>query len=152
MAGCAFVIGVLVHKGLADAGLWAGVVGGLAGVLGAAAAWWVVLPRPSAVMPPEMRLEDWVVGRPAELAAVVRALAGDVAGTVGITTGLYGAGGFGKTTLARMVCADRRVRRRFGGRVYPVTMGRDVRGPAAVAARVNDVIRLVFDVDAAFAD
>ena len=152
MAGCAFVIGVLVHKGLADAGLWAGVVGGLAGVLGTAAAWWVVLPRPSAVMPPEMWLEDWVVGRPAELAAVVRALAGDVAGTVGITTGLYGAGGFGKTTLARMVCADRRVRRRFGGRVYLVTMGRDVRGPAAVAARVNDVIRLVFDVDAAFAD
>jgi WD40 repeat protein len=152
MAGCAFVIGVLVHKGLADAGLWAGVVGGLAGVLSAAAAWWVVLPRPSAVMPPEMRLEDWVVGRPAELAAVVRALAGDVAGTVGITTGLYGAGGFGKTTLARMVCADWRVRRRFGGLVYLVTMGRDVHGPAAVAARVNDVIRLVFDVDAAFAD
>ena len=93
-----------------------------------------------------------MVGRPAELAAVVRALTGGVAGTVGITTGLYGAGGFGKTTLARMVCADRRVRRRFGGRVYLVTVGRDVRGPAAVAAKVNEVIRLVFDVDAAFAD
>ena len=151
-AGCAFVIGVLVHKGLGDAGLWAGVVGGLAGILGAAAAWLAVLPRPSAVVPPKLRLEDWVVGRPAELAAVVRALTGGVAGTVGITTGLYGAGGFGKTTLARMVCADRRVRRRFRGRVYLVTVGRDVRGPAAVADRVNEVIRLVFDVDAAFAD
>ena len=69
--------------------------------------------------------------------------AGGRAGTVGITTGLYGAGGFGKTTLARMVCADRRVRRRFGGGVYLVTVGRDVRGAAAVAAKVNDVIKLV---------
>ena len=152
VAGCALLIGVLVHKGLAAAGAWAGVVGGLAAVLGAAATWWAMVPRPSAVMPPELRLEDWMVGRPAELAAVVRALADGVAGTVGITTGLFGAGGFGKTTLARMVCADRRVRRRFGGRVYLVTVGRDLRGPAAVAAKVNEVIRLVFDVDAAFAD
>ena len=153
VAACAFVVGVLVHKGPAEAGLWAAVVGGLAAVVGAAAAVWAVVPRPSTVpLPPELRLEDWVVGRPAELAAVVRALAGGRAGTVGITTGLYGAGGFGKTTLARMACADRRVRRRFSGRVYVVTVGRDVRGPAAVAAKVNEVIKLVFDVDAAFAD
>jgi WD40 repeat protein len=153
VAACAFVIGVLVHKGLAEAGLWAAVVGGLAGVLGAAAAVWAVVPRsPQVPLPPELRLEDWVVGRPAELAAVVRALAGERAETVGITTGLYGAGGFGKTTLARMVCADRQIRRRFGGRVYLVTVGRDVRGPAAVAAKVNEVIKHVFDVDAAFAD
>ena len=72
--------------------------------------------------------------------------------TVGITTGLYGAGGFGKTTLAQMVCADRRVRRRFGGRVYLVTVGRDVRGAAAVAAKVNDVIKLVAGEDATFTD
>ena len=74
------------------------------------------------------------------------------AGTVGITTGLYGAGGFGKTTLAQMVCADRRVRRRFGGRVYLVTVGRDVRGAAAIAAKVNDVIKLVAGEDATFTD
>ena len=103
-------------------------------------------------MPPELEVPDWVVDRPAELAAVVRALVDAGAGTVGITTGLYGAGGFGKTTLARMVCADRRVRRRFGGRVYLVTVGRDVRGAAAVAAKVNDVIKLVTGEDAAFTD
>src|SRR6266567_4410530 len=66
------------------------------------------------------------------------------AGTVGITTGLYGAGGFGKTTLAKMACADRRVKQRFGKFVYPVvTLGRDVRSAAAIAAKVNDVIKLV---------
>jgi ABC-type molybdenum transport system ATPase subunit/photorepair protein PhrA len=46
------------------------------------------------------------------------ALAGGWAGTVGITTSLYGAGGFGKTTLAQMVCADRR----FRGRVHWVAV------------------------------
>ena len=54
--------------------------------------------------------------------------------------------------LARMVCADRRVRRQFGGRVYLVTVGRDVRGAAAVAAKVNDVIKLVAGEDATFTD
>ena len=125
----------------------------LAGVVAAAAAVWGLVPRPSKVpLPPELEVPDWVVGRPAELAAVVKALVGGQAGTVGITTGLYGAGGFGKTTLAQMVCADRRVRRRFGGRVYLVTVGRDVRGAAAVAAKVNDVIRLVAGEDATFTD
>ena len=52
-----------------------------------------------------------------------------------------------------MVCADRRVRRRFGGRVYLVTVGRDVRGAAAIAAKVNDVIKLVAPgEDATFTD
>ena len=153
VAACAFVIGVLVHRGLAEAGLWAGVVAALAGVVAAAAAVWAVVPRPSRVpLPPELEVPDWVVGRPAELSAVVRALVGGRGGAVGIATGLYGAGGFGKTTLARMVCADRRVRRWFGGRVYLVTVGRDVRGAAAVAAKVNDVIRLVTGEEAAFAD
>ena len=43
--------------------------------------------------------------RPAELAAVVSALVDADNGVVGITTQLYGAGGFGKTVLARMACA-----------------------------------------------
>ena len=61
------------------------------------------------------------------------------AGTVGITTAVHGAGGFGKTTVAKMVRADRRVLRRFGGRVYWVTLGRDV-GRQALAGLVNDVL------------
>ena len=51
-----------------------------------------------------------------------------------------------------MVCTDRRVRRRFRDHVYLVTMGRDVRGAAAVAAKVNDVIKLVEGEDATFTD
>ena len=51
-----------------------------------------------------------------------------------------------------MVCADRRVREHFRGGVYWVTIGRDVRDTAALAAKVNDVIRLVAGENAAFAD
>lgn len=150
---CAFLIGVLVHKGLADAAGWAGVVGALATVLTVSAALLDVTPGARPLLPAsEPEVPGWAVGRPAELAAVVGPLAGRGAGTVGITTALYGAGGFGKTTLARMACADRQVRRRFRGRVHWVTVGRDVRGPAAVAAKVNEVIRLVSGEDATFTD
>ena len=128
-------------------------MGALAGIVATAATVWVLFPKPSKVpLPPEMEVPGWVVSRPTELTAVVKALVGGRTGTVGITTGLYGAGGFGKTTLARMVCADRRVRKWFGGRVYLVTVGRDVRGVAAVAAKVNDVIKLVAGEEATFTD
>lgn len=107
---------------------------------------------PKVPLPPELEVPDWVVGRPAELTAVVKALTAGPAGTVGITTGLSGAGGFGKTILAWMVCADRRVQQRFGGRVYRVTVGRDLREESAVAAKVNEVIKLIFDEDVTFTD
>ena len=155
LAACAFLVAVVVGQGLVRASLWAAVLGGLAGVVAAVTAVWAVVPRPSKVLlPSELEVPEWVVERPGEMTAVVAALVGGRGGTVGITTGLYGAGGFGKTTLAQMVCADGRVRRRFGGRVYLVTVGRDVRGAAAVAAKVNDVIKLVGgeDVTATFTD
>ncbi|MEU6032990.1 NB-ARC domain-containing protein [Streptomyces tauricus] len=63
--------------------------------------------------------------------------------TVAITTGMHGAGGFGKTTLAHMVCAHRRVRREFRGRVYVVTIGRNIRGRAAIAAKVAETTRFI---------
>ncbi|MFD7096771.1 NB-ARC domain-containing protein [Streptomyces xanthophaeus] len=84
---------------------------------------------------------DWVVDR-AEVRDVVTAVCRRRGvGAVGITTGLHGAGGFGKTMLANVVCADPRVRRRFRGRVYVVTIGREVRGRAAIAAKVAEVTR-----------
>jgi WD40 repeat protein len=152
-AACAFLILVLIRKGLAQAGLWSALLAALAGIVATTAAVWAVVPHAVKVpLPPKLEVPGWVVGRPAELAGVVKALLGGRPGTVGITTGLYGAGGFGKTTLALMVCADRQVRRRFGRRVYLITIGRDVRGAAAIAAKVNDVIKLVTGEDATYAD
>ena len=89
--------------------------------------------------------------RPVETEQVVAALLEGQHGTVAITTGLHGAGGFGKTTLARMVVADRRVRKRFRGGVYLVTVGRDTRG-TAVAAKINDVIKRIIGDEATFTD
>ena len=103
------------------------------------------------VLPPVPTVPTWVVDRPDEVAEVVAALLGDEVGTVGLTTGLHGAGGFGKTTLAEMVRADSRVRQQFRGGVYWVTVGRDVRD-AGLAARVNDLIKLVAGEDVAFSD
>ena len=93
----------------------------------------------SVLVPAVQRPEPWVVDRPGEVGQVVAALRRR-AGTVGITTAVHGAGGFGKTTVAKMVRADRRVLRRFGGRVHWVTLGRDV-GRSALAGLVNDADR-----------
>ncbi|PJE96868.1 hypothetical protein CUT44_15690 [Streptomyces carminius] len=105
-------------------------------VAGTVALWWFqdrpgAAPDGDPTPPPPFEVPGWVVDR-AESARVVAAVCGGRR-TVGITTALHGAGGFGKTTLARVVCADRRVRRHFRGRVYLVTLGREVRGRAAIA-------------------
>ncbi|MFD6332821.1 NB-ARC domain-containing protein [Streptomyces niveus] len=92
--------------------------------------------------PPEPQpVADWVVDR-AQGDDVVAAVCGS-GRAVGITTSLSGAGGFGKTTLAGVVCANPQVRRRFRGRVYTVTIGRDVRGRAAIAAKVAEATRFI---------
>lgn len=93
----------------------------------------------------------WVVDR-TEIHQAVAAVCGRRAEAVGITTALEGAGGFGKTTLATLVCANRRVRRRFRGRVYTVTIGRDVRGRSAIAAKVAEATAFITGDTAAFED
>jgi WD40 repeat protein len=89
------------------------------------------------LVPVVQRPEPWIVDRPAEVNQIVTALRRG--SSVGITTSLNGAGGFGKTTVAKMVRADRRVLRRFGGRVYWVTLGRDA-DRQALAGLVNGLI------------
>ena len=91
------------------------------------------------LVPAVQRPEPWVVDRPTEVDQIVAALRRRGGGTVGITTAVHGAGGFGKTTVAKMVRADRRVLRWFRGRVYWVTLGRDV-GKQAMAGLVNGLI------------
>jgi hypothetical protein len=141
-----------------------------AGLLVAVATlWWQERPVELAddLAPPALEpLPGWLVPRPIEIHSVVRALTRRrlvVRGrwltlmhrrgpTAALTTALQGAGGFGKTMLARQVCWDRRVWRRFRGRIYVITVGRDVVGPAAVAAKVNDLIRLFKDKASGFED
>ena len=111
--------------------------GGLALLVWRVQAWY---DRESAELVPAVeRPEAWVVDRPAEVNQVVAALCRTSGGTVGVTTAVQGAGGFGKTTVAKMVRADRRVMRRFRGRVYWVTLGRDA-GKEALAGLVNGLI------------
>lgn len=67
-------------------------------------------------------------------------LAGDRAGTVGITTALRGAGGFGKTALATEICWDERIRRAFPDGILWTTMGETL-DPAGRLSRVRDLLR-----------
>ena len=95
-----------------------------------------------ALAPAVQRPEPWVVDRPGEVDQIVAALQRRAGGTVGITTAVHGAGGFGKTTVAKLVRADRRVLRRYRGRIYWVTLGRDAR-KQALTGLVNGLIAQV---------
>ncbi|MFI6416125.1 NB-ARC domain-containing protein [Streptomyces sp. NPDC050842] len=114
--------------------------------------------RPAAVAgdpptPSAQTVPDWVIDR-TERARTVKAVCRTRRGsrTVAITTALEGAGGFGKTVLARAVAASPRVRRHFRGRIYVVTIGRDVRSRAAIAAKVAEATRFVTGDTTAFDD
>ena len=74
-----------------------------------------------------------------ELSVVVSALTGAGSRAVALTTGLVGAGGFGKTMLAARACQDRAVRRRFPGGVCWVTVGRDLDGEG-LAQRISEAV------------
>ncbi|MEV7279780.1 NB-ARC domain-containing protein [Streptomyces sp. NPDC093111] len=130
-------------------------VAGLAavGVLTAVALAWRQERGPGAAgdppPPAAPSVPDWVVDRTERARTVTAVCRGR---TVALTTSLEGAGGFGKTVLARAVAASPRVRRRFRGRVYTVTIGRDVRGRAAIAAKVAEVTRFVTGDTTAFDD
>lgn len=91
------------------------------------------------LIPPAESLAPGVVLRPERVDAVVRALIAGADRSVGITTSLQGAGGFGKTTLAQMVRADARILRRFKRRVHWVTLGRDARG-GTLLERLNGLL------------
>jgi len=83
------------------------------------------------------RPEPWVMDRPDKVNQIVAALGRE--GTVGVTTAVQGAGGFGKTTIAKIAGADRRVLRRFKGRVHWVRLSRDI-GKEGLAGLVNGLI------------
>jgi len=78
------------------------------------------------------------VPRPTEFEPLVQALLGTDS-TVGITTALKGAGGFGKTTLARAVCHDSRVRQKFTDGVLWATLG-EKPGEADLIQQMRDMM------------
>jgi WD40 repeat protein len=95
------------------------------------------------VVPVAQRPESWVVDRPEKVREIARALCRRRSGsTIAVTTAVHGAGGFGKSTVARIVWADKRVLRRFDGRVFWVTLGRDVRRGALVE-KINDLVKRI---------
>ncbi len=74
-----------------------------------------------------------------ELGKVVKTLTAS-GRSVALTTGLTGAGGFGKTMLAAQACRHQQVIRRFKGRIVWITVGRDTAG-TALAALISETIR-----------
>ncbi|MFE4688365.1 NB-ARC domain-containing protein, partial [Streptomyces sp. NPDC056721] len=124
--------------------VWVGVLGALAAVVAVVLAW--MQSNPPAVAndpspPPLPAVPAWFVDRHQTREAVDEVCRG--AGEVGITTSLSGAGGFGKTTLAIAVANHWRVQRQFRSRIYTVTIGRDVRGRSAVAAKVAQATKFI---------
>ncbi|GAA5071577.1 hypothetical protein GCM10023319_02910 [Nocardia iowensis] len=81
---------------------------------------------------------DRMVERPELGERLVAALTAPGTSEVGLSTGLHGAGGFGKTRLATWACHRREVERRYPGGLLWVTLGQEVRG-ANLAGRINDL-------------
>jgi WD40 repeat protein len=81
---------------------------------------------------------DRMVERPELGGQLVAALTAPGPSVVGLTTGLHGAGGFGKSRLATWVCHLPEISRRYPGGLLWVTVGQEIRG-ADLAARINDL-------------
>ena len=132
--GLALLLAFVFHLGVAA------VATAIVGTLPALYLAWVVVPaaqKPGRWLSLVPAVPGWVDR--GELAEVVSALTAAGSGAVALTTGLVGAGGFGKTTLAAKACQDSKVGRLFRGGIVWITVGRDTGGPG-LAARISEVI------------
>jgi hypothetical protein len=82
------------------------------------------------------------VTRPKLMAELVKAVTQPGIAAVGMTTGLWGAGGFGKTTMARLLVHCREVRLAFPDGAVWVTLGEDISGPE-LADKITNVVGLL---------
>ncbi|WP_158715627.1 NB-ARC domain-containing protein [Streptomyces sp. NRRL S-481] len=101
--------------------------------------------------PPPASVPDWLVDR-AQTRATAAAVCRSPGRVACLTVVLLGTGGSGKTMVALAASAHRAVRSRFRSRVYTVTIGRDLRGRAALAAKVSEVTRFITGDTLDFAD
>ena len=85
------------------------------------------------------------VARPGLMEDLVAAVTRPGVSAVGMTTGLWGTGGFGKTTMARLLVRRQEVIEQFPDGVVWVTVGEDVVGPE-LAERVTNVVGLLSGV------
>ncbi|RZB13548.1 hypothetical protein StrepF001_43530 [Streptomyces sp. F001] len=85
---------------------------------------------------------DRMVERPELADQLVSALLAPEAADVGMTTGLRGAGGFGKTTLAAWACHQPQLPERYPGGLLWATLGQEIHG-ADLADRLNDLATVV---------
>ncbi|MEV6301833.1 NB-ARC domain-containing protein [Actinoplanes sp. NPDC051861] len=82
------------------------------------------------------------VPRPELMDRLVAHVLEPAATTVAMATALRGAGGFGKTTLARMLAHDARVQERFPDGIVWITLGSELNGPD-LANEINGVCALL---------
>ncbi|WP_319056234.1 NB-ARC domain-containing protein [Streptomyces europaeiscabiei] len=82
------------------------------------------------------------VERPALTNQLLSVLRGTRGASVGLTTALRGAGGFGKTTLAAEVAERREIRELFNAGILWVTLGETV-SDSMLANQVNDLAELI---------
>ncbi|MEA2202754.1 MAG: hypothetical protein QOI89_3434, partial [Solirubrobacteraceae bacterium] len=89
---------------------------------------------------PPLRGDEVV--RPGLMGDLVAAVTRPGVSAVGMTTGLWGAGGFGKTTMARLLVHRQEVQEQFPDGVVWVTVGEDTAGPD-LAEKVTNVVGLL---------
>ncbi len=94
------------------------------------------------------------VPRPAEYEPLVRAIVSEQNDAVAITTtvGLRGAGGFGKTTLAKALARDLRVSGAYDDGIYWVTLGEALTGKSGDALEgelVSRMLDLIYEITGA---
>jgi hypothetical protein len=91
------------------------------------------------------------VARPGLIEELVEAVMRPGTGAAGVTIGLWGAGEFGKTTMARLLAHREEVWERFPDGMVWVTVGEDVAG-AELAEKVINAVWLVGGVRPAVTD
>jgi hypothetical protein len=88
--------------------------------------------------PEAEKLPSDFVPRPDVFEPLVRALVDEQHGAVGISAALRGAGGYGKTTIARAIIHDVRVRGAFDDGILWITLGEQ---PESLLGKLRDLIR-----------